>query len=54
MTLQIRRDENGIVTITDLRTGKSEVRATGVVAHPVRADVGDAEALPSHQWSRLA
>lgn len=54
MSLEITRDSDGKVTIVNPATGKSEVLATGVAGRPMRKEVAEGEALPSHQWSRLA
>jgi hypothetical protein len=54
MTLQITRDDNGIVTITNPATGKSEVLATGIANRPAQKLVHETTELPSHQWGRAA
>ena len=54
MGLQITRDEDGTVTITNPATGKSETRTTGTTGRPARTSLAETQELPSHQWSRLA
>jgi len=54
MRLQITRDADGHVTITNLATGQSESRSTGIVGRPTERVVDPAQDLPAHMWSRLA
>jgi hypothetical protein len=52
MTLQITRDESGLVTITNPETGRTEVLSTSVANRPSQRTVLKARDLPSHQWGR--
>lgn len=54
MRLQITRDADGTVTITNLATGQAETRSTAVTGRPAERTVDAAQDLPAHMWSRLA
>ena len=54
MRLQITRDTDGTVTITNLATGQSETRSTGILGKPATRAVDATTDLPAHMWSRLA
>jgi hypothetical protein len=52
MSLEITRGADGIVTITDRATGKSESIQTAAM-RPSAASVDAEDALPSHSWGAL-
>lgn len=54
MTLLIKRDADGTVTITNPVTGQSTTRSTGIVGQPSQTIVEQQQSLPAHSWSHLA
>jgi hypothetical protein len=54
MKLQISRDPNGRVTISNPATGKAEVIVTTVIGRPLERALAEVRDLPAHHWSRAA
>lgn len=54
MSFTISRDAQGVVTITNPRTGETRVLAGTTQGPMARAAVKDSIELPSHKWSSFS
>jgi hypothetical protein len=53
MKMTIVRDSEGVVTITDTTTGRSERIETSTKNKPLERGVAASEELPAHMFGRL-